>query len=75
MVIFYDINNPTEVHHTENYVMYPELPVADTLEEKKAILQSQGLDFVSIPYELGEKIFGFTLCFDINNNFTGLQPK
>jgi hypothetical protein len=73
MVIVFD-KTTKEIHHTENNVMYPALPQG-TFDDKKRILAQQNLDFVGIPYEMGEYIFNFNLCFDMDNNFTGLQPK
>lgn len=73
MVIVY-YQDTKEIHHTEDNTMYPALPQG-TYEEKKRILGEQGLDFISLPYEMGVYIYHFNLCFDEQGNFIGLQPK
>jgi hypothetical protein len=73
MVIIYNINTK-EINRTEDNTMIPALPNG-TLEEKKEVFKREGLDFVSIPYEMGKYIYKFKLCFDENNVFTGIQLK
>jgi hypothetical protein len=67
-------NDTKEIQYTEDNTMVLTLPEG-TMEEKKQILNEQGLDFVSIPYELGVYIQYFKLSFDTTGNFIGLQPK
>lgn len=74
MVIYYNTNT-REIKRTEDSTMTPILPANMTFDEKKAYYTSIGEDFVTIPYEMGSYIFNYYLCFDVNNNFIGLQPK
>lgn len=73
MVIVFN-KDTKQIHHTEDGTMSPKLPVG-SFDEKKAILAGEGLDFVSIPYEMGGYIVHFDLCFNDDGLFTGLQPK
>jgi hypothetical protein len=74
MVIFYD-STTKAIKRTEDNTMVPILPANKTFDEKKEFYKAQNEDFISIPYEMGSYVYDYKLCFDINNNFIGLEPK
>lgn len=74
MVVYYDLTTK-EIKRTEDNTMMPILPANMDLEQKRNYYNSINENFICLPYEIGVSIFNFNLCFDANNNFTGLQPK
>jgi len=72
MLIVYD-KDTKKIVRTEDYSMKLTLPEG-TIEEQKARLAVQNQDFIAIPYELGVYIFNFTLNFNADGVFVGLQP-
>lgn len=74
MVIVYKLDTK-EIVSFESNTMVPMLPFNMKIDEQKAYYNNLNQDFICIPYEMGSYIFAFTLGFDINNNFIGLQPK
>lgn len=74
MIIVYK-QDTKEIVSFESNTMKPALPANMTVEEQKIYYKGLGENFVCIPYEMGLYINDFKLCFDINENFVGLQPK
>ena len=74
MVVFYDLETK-EILRTEDNTIIPLMPFNSTFDEQKEYYRSQNEDFISLPLEMGAYIFMFKLGFDVNGNFTGLQPK
>ena len=77
MVIFFNNtgNNIREIKQAEHNVMTPTLPSKLTIEEKVEHYNSEGLRFISLPYEIGGDIFNYNALVDAKENFIGLQPK
>ena len=77
MVIFFDNtgNNIREIKQAEHNVMTPTLPDKLSIEEKVKHYNSEGLRFISLPYEIGGDIFNYNALVDGKENFIGLQPK
>ena len=74
MIIFYK-ETTKEITRTEDNTLIPLLPANSTFEEQKQYYASVGENFIALPYEMGFYVFSFKLSFDVNGNFTGLQPK
>lgn len=77
MVIFYKNtgDNVREIKQAEHEVMTPTLPYNLSIKEKVLHYTKEGLNFVSLPYEVGGDIFNYNALVDTNDNFIGLQPK
>lgn len=77
MVIFFKNTgeNTREITQAEHNVMTPTLPENMTIEEKVDHYNTEGLRFISLPYEIGGDIFNYNALVDANDNFIGLQPK
>lgn len=73
MIIIYDIATKN-ILQVENNVMIPTLPKTEneTISEKRVIYQSEGRDFIGVPYEIDYHVFNFDLCFDAVGNFVGM---
>lgn len=74
MVIYYDLTTKV-IKRTEDNTTVPIMPMNSTLEEQRVYYNAQNENFISLPYEMGIYINNFVLGFDIEGNFTGLQPK
>ena len=74
MIIVYR-KDTKEIERVEHNVMIPTLPANATFEQQKAYYKKEGLDFIVIPQEMGYYIFDYSLRFDEEDNFIGLQPK
>lgn len=74
MVIYYDVDTK-EIKRTEDNTMSPILPADMELEGKREYYKALHENFISLPYEIGASIFGYTLCFNTEGIFIGLQPK
>ena len=74
MIAYYNLNTK-EIMRTEDYTQVPVMPFNLDLEGKKAYYKSINLGFVTIDKEMGADIYNYTLKFDANGIFTGLQLK
>ena len=74
MIIFYD-NTTGEIDSLEHFTEIVNLPANLKGEELVRYYKEQGLNFISLPYELGSEAFNYKVIMEENGEFKALHPR
>ena len=77
MVVYYEktLGLLRKIKAVEHDVMTPTIPANLDFKGQIEYYNSIGLEFISLPYELGGRIFEYSVCINESGEFIGLQPK
>lgn len=76
MVVFFESEGGSlrNILAVEHDVMSPTIPADYEIQDQIIYYNGIGMKFISLPYEMGGKIFNYKVCINEKEEFIGLQP-